>query len=142
MAPGYRSPFDHAPSPKPIHIADGALPILAILLCVSIILCLALFTFCVAAAKHSQYLQPKDDNSVPAPEMAFDQSSVPKYLAVHSSEDSQRGNVQQPLLPTETYNSSPGEDVETAIRRAENVYKGSISWHGINTLNTSWGWMA
>ncbi|KAL7950328.1 hypothetical protein V8C42DRAFT_196057 [Trichoderma barbatum] len=155
MAPGYRSPFDHPPSPKPIQRADCMLPIVAILLCVSIILCLALFTFCAA---HNEHLQPKDGT---AQEMTLDQVSIPKYLAARSSEDLRRAidirevfpreesggdTVQRPLLPREPCSGPLREDqdpyvVKMASRRDTNGYEqGSINWHGTNTLNTSWGW--
>ncbi|KAL7938112.1 hypothetical protein V8C35DRAFT_330157 [Trichoderma chlorosporum] len=78
MAPGYRSPFDHPPSLKPIHSIDGLLPILAVLLCVSIVLCLALFIF-DDTPKHDHHnsLEVNVDTSVPVQEMALD-GSIPK----------------------------------------------------------------
>ncbi|KAF3068830.1 hypothetical protein CFAM422_007851 [Trichoderma lentiforme] len=153
MAPGYRSPFDHPPSPKPIHNADIMPLALAIFLCISIIVCLILFVFCTAT-RHNQnkHLLHRDDASAPAQEMVLDQSFFPKNLAVPPGEDPQRAvnirdehridDLQQPLLPAGTYNNSPANDAEMATRRHDNVYKGSIHWHGINILNTSWGWMA
>lgn len=158
MAPGYRSPFDHPPSPKPIHNADVMLPALAIFLCMSIIVCLALFIFCTAT-KHNnhKHLQHRDEASVPAQEMILDQSSIPKNLVLRPGEDLQRAvsirdsfvcnesrvdNVRQSLLPATIYSNSAANDVEIAAQRHLIVYKNSINWHGTNLLNTSWGWMA
>ncbi|PKK46994.1 hypothetical protein CI102_9896, partial [Trichoderma harzianum] len=150
MAPGYRSPFDHPPSLKPIHNADVMPPALAIFLCVSTIVCLALFIF--YTANHHKHLQHRDDASVPAQEMALNQPFIPKNLVVRSGEDIQRAfnirdesrtdDLQQPLLPAERNSNPPTNGVEMASRRHYNVYKDSIHWHGINMLNTSWGWMA
>ncbi|KAL6829969.1 hypothetical protein V8C40DRAFT_238943 [Trichoderma camerunense] len=153
MAPGYRSPFDHPPSPKPIHNGNVVPPALAIFLCISIIVCLILFVFCTAT-RHNQntHLLHRDDASVPAQEMVLDQSSFPKNLFVRPAEHLQKAinirdesridDMQQPLLPAGTHSNSPANDVEMATQRHDNVYKGSIHWHGINMLNTSWGWMA
>ncbi|KAL6698299.1 hypothetical protein J3F84DRAFT_367121 [Trichoderma pleuroticola] len=148
MAPGYRSPFDHAPSPKPIYNADIMPPALAIFLCVTVIVCLTLFVFCTA----TRHIQHRDDASIPAQEMALDQPCITKNLAVHLGEDVQRAvsirdesrfdDVQQPLLPAGTCSNSPANHVEMATRRHDDVYRSSIHWHGINMLNTSWGWMA
>ncbi|KKP04242.1 hypothetical protein THAR02_03651 [Trichoderma harzianum] len=152
MAPGYRSPFDHAPSPNPIHNTDVMPPALAIFLCASIIVGLTLFVF-FCAANHHGNLQQRNDASVPAQEMVTDLSSTTKDLILRPSEDIQRAihirdescfdDIQQPLLPAAgTYSNSLANDVEMATRRHDNAYRGPIHWHGINMLNTSWGWMA
>ncbi|KAL6836364.1 hypothetical protein J3E69DRAFT_361655 [Trichoderma sp. SZMC 28015] len=133
MAPGYRSPFDHPPSPKPIHNADAMPPALAIFLCVSIIVCLILFVFCTATRNsHHKHLQHRDDASVPAQEMVLDQSSFLKNLVVRPGENPQRAvnvrdesrmdDIQQPLLPAAgTYSDSLANDVEMATRRHDNA---------------------
>ncbi|KAK4068572.1 uncharacterized protein Triagg1_7220 [Trichoderma aggressivum f. europaeum] len=150
MAPGYRSPFYHAPSPKPIQDADIIPPAIAIFLCVSIIVCLTLFVFC-NATRHNRHkhLQHRDDASVPAQEMVLDQSCFSKNLVVRPGKDLQRAvnesrfdDLQQPLLTAEKSSKPPANGVEMVTPRHDNVYGGAIHWHGINTLNTSWGWMA
>lgn len=150
MAPGYQSPFDHAPSHKPIHNANAMPLVIAIFLCVSIIVCLALFVFCtVTRHNHHKHLRHRDEASVPAQEMVLNQSCFPKNLVVRPGEQLQRAvnesrfdNPQQPLLLAGRGSNSPVNDVEMATRRHDNVYRDSIHWHGINMLNTSWGWMA
>lgn len=152
MAPGYRSPFDHPPSPKPIHNADIMPPTLAILLCVSIIVCLILFVFCTATKhNHHKRLQHRDDTPVPVQEMVLNRSPVLKNLVVRPGEYLQKAinireescvdDMQQPLLSAERNSNSPANDGEMDTRH-DNVYRGSIHWHGTNMLNTSWGWMA
>ncbi|KAL7804370.1 hypothetical protein V8C43DRAFT_267718, partial [Trichoderma afarasin] len=85
--------------------------------------------------------------------MVLGQTSFLKNLLVRPGEDIQRAihirdesridDIQQPLLPAAgTYSNSLANDVEMATRRHDNVYRGPIHWHGINMLNTSWGWMA
>ncbi|KAL7963293.1 hypothetical protein V8C34DRAFT_87958 [Trichoderma compactum] len=149
MAPGYRSPFDHAPSPKPVQDANAMPPALAIFLCVSIIVCLTLFVFCTATRhNHHEHPQHRDEASVPAQQMVLDRSYFPKNLVVRPGEHLQRAvnegrfdDLQQPLLPAGR-NSNSADDVEVATRGHDNVYRGPIHWHGTNMLNTSWGWMA
>lgn len=51
----------------------------------------------------------------------------------------------QPLLPGELYDNSlvQTDSAHTATRQDRKTHeKDSINWHGTNTLNTSWGWMA
>lgn len=153
MAPGYRSPFDHPPSPKLIHDADIMPPALAIFLCVSILVFLILFVFCTATRHNHHKHQHQDDASLTTQEMVLDQSSILNKLVMRPGEDLQKtvnthderrfDDIQQPLLPAAgTYSNSPANEMKIATQRHDNVYRGPIHWHGINMLNTSWGWMA
>jgi hypothetical protein len=158
MAPGYRSPFNH-PLPHKTHTTAAIFPFLAIFLCLSIILCLILFTLCVTTSRDHD-LPQRDDNSTsvifPRPEMVLDEASAPDYLAMHTHRGPRKitnirdvfpqdGDDIQPLLQGELYDDplEQSTSVEMTTRPDGNVHKkGSINWHGTNTLNTSWGWMA
>ncbi|RFU72491.1 hypothetical protein TARUN_9767 [Trichoderma arundinaceum] len=164
MAPGYKSPFDRPlPSHRDGSTPTGAIicPLLAVLLCISIIFALALFAF-HTTKNHSSPAQDAQSH----PEMAVDQASAaPNYLAVRASRDPRKatnirdifirgesgqvdGGDARPLLPrlAESHCDPLGERqaaIEMATQRDRNVHgKGSINWHGTNMLNTSWGWMA
>ncbi|TFB03377.1 hypothetical protein CCMA1212_004619 [Trichoderma ghanense] len=170
MAPGYRSPFDHPP-PHPKtgrgdHRSEAMLPSLAIILCISAIICIALIAIRSAAESTSvrgRQHGPKDDVLGPRPDMALNEAPTLNHLVERSEKeppkvtdirhmmlqeeayDAERGDVQQPLLPAEEHSSPLGEHVsiiELAARQDDIRGKGSINWHGSNTLNTSWGWMA
>ncbi|KAL7796568.1 hypothetical protein V8C37DRAFT_372217 [Trichoderma ceciliae] len=170
MAPGYRSPFNHLSPHKPSHATDAKaiLPLLAVLLCVFVVICLVFFTPRAATNRsRDEQHQPQDNTRIriapSRPEMALDQASVPNRLATRTSADPRRATsigdifpchgsngvdngVLQPLLHAEIYGDPSGECssvAELAAPRDGNVRKkGSMNWHGTNTLNTSWGWMA
>ncbi|KAL7818826.1 hypothetical protein V8C44DRAFT_180747 [Trichoderma aethiopicum] len=167
MAPGYRSPFDHHPPPpsKTIygHHRPGAmLPLLAIILCMSVIVCLAFMT--IRASFHRQQRGPEDDMPRLPAAIALSEAAMVKSLVVRSGRDSRRamdsrqlslcegegcgvdrGSGQQPLLRAESHVRLLSEQtsiVSQAARRGDAHGKASVNWHGTNTLNTSWGWMA
>ncbi|PTB80324.1 hypothetical protein M440DRAFT_1397670 [Trichoderma longibrachiatum ATCC 18648] len=168
MAPGYRSPFDHHPPPPPKTIHDhhrpGAmLPLLAIIICMSVIVRLALIT--IRASFHRQQRGPEDDTLLCLPAaIALGEAAMAKSLVVRSGRDPQRamdsrqwslcegegcgvdgGSGQQPLLRAEGHGSLLSEDTSSitqAARQDDAHGKAYINWHGTNTLNTSWGWMA
>ncbi|KAL7822906.1 hypothetical protein V8C26DRAFT_387977 [Trichoderma gracile] len=170
MAPGHRSPFDHLPPPKPNHdhhCPEALLPFLAILLSISVIFCLTLRTIRAAteqASSHGQQHCPKDGIRGSPSNMAPVDAATAEPFVVRSARDPQGainvrhsllreesccvngGDVQQPLLSTDRHSSTfMGDDSinELAAGQVDDIHgKGSINWHGTNTLNTSWGWMA
>ncbi|KAL7899207.1 hypothetical protein HDV63DRAFT_333741 [Trichoderma sp. SZMC 28014] len=135
---------------------------LPIFLCISIILGLVVFTFRATAYPGTSQREPtSSSNTSPCPGMA----SSPDYLAMRTQKDARKKmtNIRNvflyderayvgdeesgllPLLPGELYDDPLVQtiSVHTATRQDEKIQgKESMSWHGTNTLNTSWGWMA
>ncbi|KAH8129434.1 hypothetical protein ACSS6W_000729 [Trichoderma asperelloides] len=131
--------------------------ILPIFVCLSIMLCLVFFT--VRATAHDD-MRPRVSSS--DPETVLDDD----HLVLRTRKDPQRRitNIRdiflrdervylgdeesdmQPLLSGELYDNPLDQppSVHMAITgQGENmVGKHSINWHGTNTLNTPWAWMA
>lgn len=133
-----------------------------VFLCILIILCLVFFTFRDTAHHGTSQREPTSSNNI---SMALDGASLPDYLTMRTQKDAQRKmtNIRnvflydervyagdeesdlQPLLPGELYDDPLEQTtlVHTSTRQEKNKHgKDSINWHGTNTLNTSWGWMA
>ncbi|KAH6607458.1 hypothetical protein Trco_003771 [Trichoderma cornu-damae] len=166
MAPGYRSPFNQPPSPRPSNATDAAFPFLAaVLVCASVLLCLVFSALRASKEQNKTCAAPSS-----RPGMALDRGPGPNYLALQRAiKDTARGatnirdmfprdqggagivaaadddnDVVRPLLCLpEPCGDPSGEQpsvIEMATRRDGNVQsKGPVSWHGTNTLNTSWG---
>ncbi|KAK1252687.1 hypothetical protein MKX08_003874 [Trichoderma sp. CBMAI-0020] len=139
-----------------------------VFLCISIIICLVVFTFRATAHHGTSQREPtssnNSNNTSPCPEMVLDGASSPDYLTLRTQKDVRRKmtNIRnvflydervyagdqegglQPLLPGELYDDPLEQtSVHAATGEHKNMQKkGSINWHGTNTLNTSWGWMA
>ncbi|UKZ60450.1 uncharacterized protein TrAtP1_001730 [Trichoderma atroviride] len=142
--------------------------ILPIFLCMSIIFCLVVFTFRATAHHVTLQREPtnnNNNNTSPCPEMVLDGASSPDYLTLRTQKDARRKmtNIRnvflydervyigdeesglQPLLPGELYDDPLVQTMSdhTVTGQHKNMQKkNSINWHGTNTLNTSWGWMA
>ncbi|KAL7919204.1 hypothetical protein ACQKWADRAFT_302017 [Trichoderma austrokoningii] len=131
-----------------------------ICLCASIILCLLFFTFRATTPDGTSPREStSNDNTSLRPEMMLDgTTSCPDYLAMRTHKDAQRkmtnirnvffydervyvGDEESSLLPGELYDD-PLEQTTLAHSVSNKHGKDSINWHGTNTLNTSWGWMA
>lgn len=138
--------------------------IFPIFLCVSTILCLVFLTIRATAHDDMPPREPSNTAS-PCPEMVLDEASSPDCLAMRTRKDPRReitnicdiffrdervyiGDEEsdlQPLLPGEIHDDPLGQPTSARMAAGQggNVHgKNSISWHGTNTLNTSWGWMA
>lgn len=137
-----------------------------IFLCISIILCLVIFTFRATAHRGTSQREPTTSNNIsPCPEMVLDGASSADYLTLRTQKDTRRKTTNirnvflydervyvgdeesalQPLLPGELYDDPLEQTglVHTATRQDKKMQgKDSLNWHGTNTLNTSWGWMA
>jgi hypothetical protein len=97
--------------------------------------------------------------------MVLDGALSPEYLTMRTHKDARKKmtNIRivflydervyvgdeesylQPLLPGELYDDPLEQtaSVHKAARQEKSMQgKDSINWHGTNTLNTSWGWMA
>ncbi|PTB45392.1 uncharacterized protein TrAFT101_000839 [Trichoderma asperellum] len=131
--------------------------ILPIFLCLSIVLCLVFFT--VRATAHDD-MPPRVSSS--DPETVIDDD----HLVLGTRKNPQRRitNIRdiflrdervylgdeesdtQPLLSGELYDNpleQPPSVHMVITGQGENMHgKHSINWHGTNTLNTPWAWMA
>lgn len=97
--------------------------------------------------------------------MVLDGDSSPDYLTLRTQKDARRKmiNIRNvflydervyvgdeesgllPLLPGELYDDplvQTTSDHAVTGQQKNMQKKNSINWHGTNTLNTSWGWMA
>lgn len=94
--------------------------------------------------------------------MVLDGASSPDHLAMRTHRDAQRKmtNIRNvfvydgrvyvgdeesdllPLLPGELYDDPPTSGSMITGQNKNTHGKDSMNWHGTNTLNTSWAWMA